>query len=340
MVQLLVATSSMPAPRNLRIGGPVVAQIPQERKVLHEEGPTKFVYKQKAKRHHAVTHSRPLSDFADLVTPKHLGPDDDTTAQGYDLWWSSDPTEVTEPLRLEVHGQLPAWLKGSLVRVGPGQFEVGRQRLQHQMDGLAKLTRYAIDGSRVTFQTRMLRSDLFNRTKLAAPPSSPWALWTEPALLTMLPVVPTYTPCQRVRALMEEPATDNTNIFIWRTGKTIHACSDTSIATNAFDLDTLESRGHATVESDSPSHSTDTTTGAHRQHVINGSATIGWSGHIDMRQDKLSLSATVISVYRDEPIEADAAAAEATDVGATSAEEESTVARPAARRRRIGMVRV
>ena len=58
----------------------------------------------------------------------------------------------------------------------------------------------------------MLRSDLFNRTKLAAPPDKPWALWTEPALVTMLPVQPNYTPCQRVRALIEEPATDNTNI--------------------------------------------------------------------------------------------------------------------------------
>ena len=62
-------------------------------------------------------------------------------AAGYDLWWRSDATEVVTPMRLKVDGALPKWLRGSLVRVGPGSFEVGRQQLQHQIDGLAKLTK-------------------------------------------------------------------------------------------------------------------------------------------------------------------------------------------------------
>ena len=146
-------------------------------------------------------------------------------------------------MRLKVDGALPKWLRGSLVRVGPGSFEVGRQQLQHQIDGLAKLTKYRVDGDGVHFQSRMLQSHLYNRTQLAAPPSSPWALWTEPALVTMLPVEPTYTPCQRVRALLEEPVTDNTNIFIGSTGGAVHASSDTSVASNTFDLETLASTG-------------------------------------------------------------------------------------------------
>ena len=79
-------------------------------------------------------------------------------------------------MRLKVDGALPKWLRGSLVRVGPGSFEVGRQQLQHQIDGLAKLTKYHVDGDGVHFQSRMLQSHLYNRTQLAAPPSSPWAL--------------------------------------------------------------------------------------------------------------------------------------------------------------------
>ena len=59
----------------------------------------------------------------------------------------------------------------------------------------------------------------------------------------MLPVEPTYTPCQRVRALLEEPVTDNTNIFIGSTGGAVHASSDTSVASNTFDLETLASTG-------------------------------------------------------------------------------------------------
>ena len=240
---------------------------------------------------------------------------------GYDEWWKSSPQEVVDPLRLKVEGTLPEWLHGNLIRVGPGRFEVGRQKLQHQIDGLAKITKYKITrGGDVTFQTRHLQTDLFNRTGMAAPPSSLWALWTEPALVTMLPVQPTYTPCQRVRAIIEEPATDNTNIVVWRTGKTIHACSDTSVASNAFDLETLESRGHAVVEVDAPRRETDTITGAHRHHVINGSDTVGWSGRVDLSAST-SVPATIVSVYRDTPVEADAGA-------------------PMAKRRYIGQVRI
>ena len=246
-------------------------------------------------------------------------------AAGYDLWWRSDATEVVTPMRLKVDGSLPKWLRGSLVRVGPGSFEVGRQQLQHQIDGLAKLTKYRVDADGVHFQTRMLQSYLYNRTQLAAPPSSPWALWTEPALVTMLPVEPTYTPCQRVRALLEEPVTDNTNIFIGSTGDAVHASSDTSVASNTFDLETLASTGHLKVEMEAPRRTADTVTGAHKQRVVNGSATVGWVGRVEVRQDKLSLSSTVVSVYRDDPLPE---AAPAAGGGA------------AARRRFIGQLRI
>ena len=276
----------------------------------------------------------PSDDGAKAGHPPTEGAEVDASAEGYDLWWSCDPTEVAAPLRLDVHGELPAWLKGSIVRVGPGQFQVGRQRLQHQFDGLAKLTKYTINNGGVTFQARMLRSDLFNRTKLAAPLSSRrWAPhWTEPALMTMLAVQPTYTPCQRVRALIEEPATDNTNIFIWRTGRTCHACSDSSIASNAFDLHTLESRGHTRVELEAPLRMPDQTmTGAHRQYTLNGTDTVGWTGSLDLDPTLVQPAATVISVYRDTPVLPTE----------TEADDEGDAEPPlTARRRYIGRVRI
>jgi carotenoid cleavage dioxygenase-like enzyme len=270
------------------------------------------------------------SDGAKTEQQPSEGTETDASAEGYDLWWSCDPTEVAAPLHLDVHGDLPAWLKGSIVRLGPGQFQVGRQQLKHQLDGLAKLTKYTIAKEGVTFQTRMLRSHLFNRTKLAAPSSSRrWApQWTEPALITMLASQPTYTPCQRVRALFEDSATDNTNIFVCRTGNTFHACSDSSIPSNAFDLDTLESRGHTRVELEAPRRMPEQTmTGAHRLHVINGSDTIGWTGSIDLDPILVLPAATVISVYRDAPVQ--------------PTDDEANVETPlTARRRYIGQVRI
>lgn len=272
----------------------------------------------------------PFDDGAKTEQQPLEGTEADASAEGYERWWSCDPTEVAAPLRIDVHGELPAWLKGSIVRLGPGQFQVGRQQLKHQLDGLAKLTKYTISEGDVAFQTRMLRSHLFNRTKLAAPPSSRrWApQWTEPALITMLASQPTYTPCQRVRALFEDSATDNTNIFVCRTGNTFHACSDSSIQSNAFDLDTLASRGHTRVELEAPRRMPEQTmTGAHRSHVINGSDTVGWTGSIDVDPSLVLPAATVISVYRDAPIQ--------------PTDDEANVETPlTARRRYIGQVRI
>lgn len=223
-------------------------------------------------------------------------PDEFSDQIGYEKWWASDATEVLQSIRLEVQGSIPNWIAGSLIRVGPGEFELGRQRLQHQIDGLAKLTKYRIKNGVVEFQTRMLQTSLYNRTRHAITSG----LGTEPAILTLLPVQPTYTPCQRIRALVEESAVDNTNIFVWQTGRTAHVCSDSSIASNAFDVDTLESRGHLSVKLTAPRRIPDTITGAHRQRVINDTATVGWGGRLEIRQDKLSLSSTVVSLYKDD----------------------------------------
>ncbi|KAI8505055.1 Beta,beta-carotene 15,15'-monooxygenase [Branchiostoma belcheri] len=80
----------------------------------------------------------------------------------------SDPTlssnlveETAEPLQAEVKGQIPEWLKGSLLRVGPGKFEVGGQSYNHLFDGLCLIHRFNIEGSKVTYQNRFLRSDSY-----------------------------------------------------------------------------------------------------------------------------------------------------------------------------------
>ena len=127
---------------------------------------------------------------------------------------------------------------------------------------------------------------------------------------------------------------------IWRTGQTIYACSDTSVATNAFDLETLDSRGHTTVTHDAaPGDAempTGMSTGAHRQHVINGSDTIGWVGtlELDALHGAHSGSGTIISVYRDSPIQGEAGEAAAAAPG------DGDAPRPSAKRRFIGRVNV
>ena len=59
---------------------------------------------------------------------------------------------------LEMTGELPRWLGGSLLRNGPAKFEIGGQPMRHWFDGLAMLHRFTIADGRVSYGNRFLES--------------------------------------------------------------------------------------------------------------------------------------------------------------------------------------
>jgi carotenoid cleavage dioxygenase-like enzyme len=60
--------------------------------------------------------------------------------------------------RLSVRGQLPPWLTGSLVRNGPGRFEIGSQPYRHWFDGLSMLHRFTFKNGAVSYANKYLQS--------------------------------------------------------------------------------------------------------------------------------------------------------------------------------------
>ena len=67
--------------------------------------------------------------------------------------------EQIEPIRASVQGSLPHWLKGSLLRNGPGMYEIGKETYRHWFDGLAMLHNYTISNGEVTYCSRYLQSE-------------------------------------------------------------------------------------------------------------------------------------------------------------------------------------
>src|SRR4051812_48861339 len=63
--------------------------------------------------------------------------------------------------RLPVEGRLPDWLRGTLVRNGPGQFEIGEETFNHWFDGLAMLHAFSFEKGRVAYANRFLRSSQY-----------------------------------------------------------------------------------------------------------------------------------------------------------------------------------
>ncbi|KAL7834943.1 hypothetical protein SRHO_G00291900 [Serrasalmus rhombeus] len=71
--------------------------------------------------------------------------------------------ETPEPIPARVKGTIPTWIRGSLLRNGPGKFEFGNQHYNHWFDGMALMHRFQIMDGQVTYRSRFLRSDSYNQ---------------------------------------------------------------------------------------------------------------------------------------------------------------------------------
>jgi beta,beta-carotene 9',10'-dioxygenase len=130
-----------------------------------------------------------------------------------------------------VHGELPDWLAGSLIRNGPGTFQVGQRRYRHWFDGLAMLHRFTIDGGRVSYANRFLET----RARAAARDEGRIAY---PEFAT--------DPCRslfaRAMSVFDPQVTDSAKVNIARVAERFLALAETPIQVQ-FDPETLRSVG-------------------------------------------------------------------------------------------------
>jgi beta,beta-carotene 9',10'-dioxygenase len=132
---------------------------------------------------------------------------------------------------LEMTGELPPWLGGSLLRTGPAKFEVGEQRMRHWFDGLAMLHRFTIEDGRVSYGNRFLESRSYRAAR-----EQGRMVYGEFAT----------DPCRslfkRVQTLFSPGSVlpDNANINITRLGERFIAMTETPLPVQ-FDPHTLES---------------------------------------------------------------------------------------------------
>src|SRR3954464_12486541 len=66
---------------------------------------------------------------------------------------------------LPVHGEIPAWLTGSLMRPGPAKFEVGDRQLRHWCDGLSMRPRFSFHDGQVAYANRFLEGRSYKTAK-------------------------------------------------------------------------------------------------------------------------------------------------------------------------------
>lgn len=198
--------------------------------------------------------------------------------------------EERDDLELAVEGEIPAWLSGSLVRNGPGRFEVGGERVDHWFDGLAMLHKFRFEEGAVTYSNRFLRTDTYRRAVEDGEISGQFA--TSGGFL------------DRLRSFLDDP-TDNANVNVARVGGEYVALTETPRRVR-FDPETLSTRGD--LPADAPGHHVT----AHLQHDDRRGETVGYATEFGRRNRYLVYRVPDRPSRADGPPERDDAPAHAT----------------------------
>lgn len=154
------------------------------------------------------------------------------TARDHRLGFSSLDAEV-EIDELPVHGSLPPWLAGSLLRTGPARFEVGDRGLAHWFDGLAMLHRFSFADGGVSYANRFLHSRAYREAER-----------TGRLAFSEFATDPCRSLFKRVASAFRPVTTDNANVNVSRLGDEFIAMTETPLPV-VFDATTLEAAGVA-----------------------------------------------------------------------------------------------
>jgi carotenoid cleavage dioxygenase-like enzyme len=137
--------------------------------------------------------------------------------------------------RLPVQGELPPWLRGSLIRTGPARFEANGHSLNHWFDGQAMLHRFTFGDGRVAYANRELetRADAAVRDGRIA--------------FREFATDPCRSIFRRMVTMFSPSATDNANVNLTKVGERFVAMTETPLPVE-FDPDTLRAMGVADSE--------------------------------------------------------------------------------------------
>ncbi|XP_075047215.1 carotenoid-cleaving dioxygenase, mitochondrial-like isoform X1 [Mixophyes fleayi] len=73
--------------------------------------------------------------------------------------------ETPQPVPTKITGTIPKWIRGSLLRNGPGRFEFGNDKYNHWFDGMALMHSFKIENGSVTYLSKFLQSDSYAKNK-------------------------------------------------------------------------------------------------------------------------------------------------------------------------------
>lgn len=150
--------------------------------------------------------------------------------QAFDLGFRTTEKEIICE-RLPVEGRVPAWLQGTLVRNGPGTFEVGRQSYRHWFDGLAMLHRFSFANGEVSYANKFLNTKAYEE-----------AMATGRISYSEFATDPCRSLFSRISSVFSPKITDSAKVSVTRVADRFMALAETPIQVE-FDPQTLQAVG-------------------------------------------------------------------------------------------------
>ncbi|MDP9067971.1 MAG: carotenoid oxygenase family protein [Actinomycetota bacterium] len=161
--------------------------------------------------------------------------------------WSAGLETVTRELagiELDVQGDLPSWLRGTLIRNGPADFDAGGRRLRHWFDGFAMLHAFSVTDGAVSYSNRYLETQAYRAAR-----DHGRIAFKEFAT----------DPCRsifkRATSLFSPHPTDNANVNVARLGGKFVAMTETPMSVE-FDPVSLRTAGIIQTGDDLPTNLT------------------------------------------------------------------------------------
>lgn len=144
--------------------------------------------------------------------------------------FQSQPHEANVA-HLAMTGSLPAWLSGTLLRIGPGKFEVGAHQYRHWFDGLALLHKFSFADGQAHYASKFLGSNAYRSAER-----------TGKIAYREFATDPCRSLFQRVFSGWRPEYSDNANVSIGRIDGQFVAMTETPLPIQ-FDAATLETLG-------------------------------------------------------------------------------------------------
>uniref|UniRef100_A0A8C2W0V2 Carotenoid-cleaving dioxygenase, mitochondrial n=3 Tax=Chinchilla lanigera TaxID=34839 RepID=A0A8C2W0V2_CHILA len=141
--------------------------------------------------------------------------------------------ETPHIISARVQGNIPEWLNGYLLRVGPGKFEFGKDKYNHWFDGMALLHQFRIEKGTVTYRSKFLQSDTYKANNAQ-----------NRIMISEFGTLALPDPCknifERFMSKFKMPAvTDNTNVNYVQYKGDYYMSTETNFM-NKVDIETLE----------------------------------------------------------------------------------------------------